>query len=40
MPTVLEFDPATPHPVIHIMESQKNIKEMGGTMRLEPILVF
>ena len=30
----LEFDPATPYPVIHIMESQKNIKEMGGTMRL------
>jgi CTP synthase len=30
----LEFDPNTPHPVIHIMESQKNIKEMGGTMRL------
>ncbi|GAB4376799.1 MAG: CTP synthase [Calditrichia bacterium] len=30
----LEFDPHTPYPVIHIMESQKNIKEMGGTMRL------
>ena len=30
----LEFDPATPHPVIHIMESQKNIKDLGGTMRL------
>lgn len=30
----LEFDPSTPYPVIHIMESQKNIKEMGGTMRL------
>jgi CTP synthase len=30
----IEFDPATPHPVIHIMESQKNIKELGGTMRL------
>jgi CTP synthase len=30
----IEFDPSTPHPVIHIMESQKNIKDMGGTMRL------
>jgi len=30
----LEFDASTPHPVIHIMESQKGIKEMGGTMRL------
>ena len=30
----IEFDKDTPHPVIHIMESQKNIKDMGGTMRL------
>ncbi len=30
----IEFNPETPHPVIHIMESQKNIKDMGGTMRL------
>jgi len=30
----IEFDPDTPHPVIHIMESQKNIKDLGGTMRL------
>ena len=30
----IEFDPDTPHPIIHIMESQKNIKDMGGTMRL------
>ncbi len=30
----LEFDPSTPHPVIHIMETQKGIKQMGGTMRL------
>jgi CTP synthase len=30
----IEFDPDTAHPVIHIMESQKNIKDMGGTMRL------
>ncbi len=29
-----EFDPDTPHPVIHIMETQKSIKELGGTMRL------
>lgn len=30
----IEFNPETPYPVIHIMESQKNIKDMGGTMRL------
>ncbi len=30
----VEFDPETPHPVIHIMESQKNVKNKGGTMRL------
>ncbi len=29
-----EFDPFTPHPVIDIMEEQKNIKKLGGTMRL------
>lgn len=29
-----EFNPNTPHPVIHIMESQKSIKNKGGTMRL------
>ncbi|MEN3027873.1 MAG: CTP synthase [Aquificaceae bacterium] len=29
-----EFDPYTPHPVIDIMEEQKGIKELGGTMRL------
>ncbi|MCX8164819.1 MAG: CTP synthase [Aquificaceae bacterium] len=29
-----EFDPNTPHPVIDIMEEQKGIKELGGTMRL------
>lgn len=29
-----EFDPNTPHPVIHIMESQKSLKQLGGTMRL------
>ena len=30
----LEFDEDTPYPVIHLMESQKGVKEMGGTMRL------
>ncbi len=29
-----EFDAATPHPVIHLMESQKEIDAKGGTMRL------
>ncbi len=29
-----EFDPETPHPVIDIMEDQKGLKNMGGTMRL------
>lgn len=29
-----EFDSATPYPVIDIMPEQKNIKNMGGTMRL------
>ena len=29
-----EMDPATPHPVIDLMESQKEITDMGGTMRL------
>ncbi|MEJ2634596.1 MAG: CTP synthase [Calditrichia bacterium] len=30
----LEFNITTPHPVINIMESQKEVTEMGGTMRL------
>lgn len=30
----LEFDEKTKNPVIHIMESQKNITKKGGTMRL------
>lgn len=30
----MEMDPATQHNVIDIMESQKNLKAMGGTMRL------
>jgi CTP synthase len=29
-----EMDPETPHPVISMMEEQKKIKQMGGTMRL------
>ncbi|MEP0265356.1 CTP synthase [Dokdonia sp.] len=29
-----EMDPTTPHPVIDIMEEQKSITDMGGTMRL------
>ena len=29
-----EMNPKTPHPVIDIMEAQKTIKNMGGTMRL------
>ncbi len=29
-----EMEPETPHPVITIMEEQKNIQDMGGTMRL------
>lgn len=29
-----EMDPNTPHPVIDLMQSQKNVTEMGGTMRL------
>ncbi|MFL5321930.1 MAG: CTP synthase [Myxococcaceae bacterium] len=30
----LEFDAKTPHPVVTLMESQVNVKDMGGTMRL------
>ncbi|HXB96789.1 MAG TPA: CTP synthase [bacterium] len=29
-----EFDSATPYPVIAMLEEQKNVKAMGGTMRL------
>lgn len=29
-----EMDENTPHPVIHIMEAQKEVKNLGGTMRL------
>ena len=30
----LEFDPETPHPVIHLMPDQERIRKKGGTMRL------
>ena len=30
----VEFDSQTGHPVIHLMESQVGVKDMGGTMRL------
>jgi len=30
----VEVDPETPHPVIHLMEEQQDITNMGGTMRL------
>ncbi|MBZ9779052.1 CTP synthase [Psychroflexus sp. CAK8W] len=29
-----EMDPNTPHPVIGLMKDQKDLKQMGGTMRL------
>ncbi|MBQ9419720.1 MAG: CTP synthase, partial [Synergistaceae bacterium] len=29
-----EMNPATLHPVIHLMEDQENLKDLGGTMRL------
>ncbi len=29
-----EFDPATPHPVIDLMDEQADITDLGGTMRL------
>jgi CTP synthase len=29
-----EFDVETPHPVIHLMETQKEVEKKGGTMRL------
>ena len=32
--TSTEFNPNTKNPVIDLLEEQKNIKEMGGTMRL------
>jgi CTP synthase len=29
-----EFDPITPHPVIDLMDEQRAVEDMGGTMRL------
>lgn len=29
-----EFDPGTPHPVIHLMADQQSVEAKGGTMRL------
>jgi len=29
-----EFDPVTPHPVIDLMREQRDVHDMGGTMRL------
>ena len=29
-----EFDPSTPHPVIDLMDSQRDVTNKGGTMRL------
>jgi len=29
-----EFNPETPHPVIHLLPGQEDISDMGGTMRL------
>ena len=29
-----EFDPHTPHPVIDLMDSQRGVTDLGGTMRL------
>jgi CTP synthase len=30
----VEIDPITPHPVVHLMSDQRNVVDMGGTMRL------
>jgi CTP synthase len=35
-----EIDPDTPHPVVDLLESQKNVSEKGGTMRLGGLKVF
>ncbi len=29
-----EFDPSTPHPVIDLMDDQRSVTDLGGTMRL------
>jgi len=33
-PNSTEFNPATPHPVIDLMPDQRDIADLGGTMRL------
>jgi CTP synthase len=33
-PNSTEFNPSTPHPVIDLMPDQRDITDMGGTMRL------
>ncbi len=33
-PNSTEFDPHTPHPIIDLMPDQRDIADMGGTMRL------
>jgi CTP synthase len=33
-PNSTEFDPKTPYPVISLLEEQRGVREMGGTMRL------
>lgn len=30
----MEFDPGTPNPIIHLMDEQKHVVNLGGTMRL------
>jgi len=30
----IEIDPITPNPVVHLMSDQRNVVDMGGTMRL------
>ena len=30
----IEMEPDTPHPIVDLMEDQKHLKQMGGTMRL------
>ena len=35
-----EINPNTPHPVVDLLESQKNVIEKGGTMRLGGIKII
>jgi len=36
-----EFDPETPHPIVDLLPEQKDVMDMGGTMRLgaEPVVL-